>query len=600
MSQPLKIALTFTAIDAASGLVKVLEGRILGLGKAGQQVKKDFDDMVSHTQAGLKSLAASYYMLSALKPGIRIAADMQEAMIELEMSLQRSGKNAATLVDELKKFRTEADRLQKIHPFGAKEFAEAATVFVQAGMKPADILGDNGALAAAGMLATIGKSDPKTMAQALQGIGATYGLKGSQYGDLANWIQKIHTSTPLKIDEAVEALRYSGQMSAGMGIGWKDTLTALATLRAHGAPGSMAGTELSNFLMRLTGATKGEAAEIEKAGFEFWDENESLKPFGDIVKEVQGRGANPLIAGMSQKERMTTLSKIFAARGERAALSLADTGESSFEKIGERSGESADAVEKLSTRLTGLSANLKSLSGTVETAVANAFDPMLNDLTAMAKAANDLTDSLGKMAANHRTLTHGLGYAAGGAAGIAGAYGIYRLIRGGLAGSRVLRGLMGTGAGVAEGKALEKMAGITPVFVTNWPGSGAGGSAVSETAKDAAKIGAGAALLKWGVAGASALGLGAFWYKAIHLDEDLKPWAHKLGYNLPESPASMAVHRDLYDVESAVRGVENILREKKNNIILNVSIDQNGRVTSSSNDLNTTSTINLKRGDFFQ
>jgi len=52
-------------------------------------------------------------------------------------------------------------------------------------------------------------------------------------------------------------------------------------------------------------------------------------------------------------------------------------------------------------------------------------------------------------------------------------------------------------------------------------------------------------------------------------------------------------------IEDAVRGVENILKSKPNNITLNISVDQNGRVTSSSNDPNTSTRINLKRGNFF-
>jgi TP901 family phage tail tape measure protein len=614
MSNAMKIALTFTAIDAASGAVKLLENRILRLGKAGRQVKKDFEDMVSHAQAGLKSLAASYYTLNALRPGIRIAADMQEAMIELEMSLQRSGKNAATMTEELRKFRQEADRLQKIHPYGAKEFAEAATVFVQAGMRPEDILGDRGALAAAGTLATIGHSDPKAMAQALQGIGATYGLKGSQYGELANYIQKIHTSTPLKIDEAVEALKYSGQMSSAMELGWKDTLTALATLKAHGAPGSMAGTELSNFLQRLTGATKGESKAIKEAGFEFWDESGHAKSMGDIIRELQGQGANPKMAGMTQKERMTLLSKIFAARGERAALAFADTGDNSFQALGERAGQSADAVDKLATRLTGLEANLKSLSGTVETAVANAFDPMLNDLTAMAKAANDLVDSLGKMAAEHRTLTKGIGYGVEGGAVALGGYGLFRLAKAAASGRRVWSGLRGAGstaAGLAEGKILEKTAGVTPVFVTNWPAGGPGSAAAEagagKTLKNAAAALGASGMGPLAVAGAATAAALAFLRKPLweHFTSDkaktyLQGEIHRRdGETVASSLARIKMHVTDEEADRRLAQLNQKLSERpKNDITLNITVDQGGRVTSQSNDPNTSATVNLKRGMF--
>ncbi|WP_273456394.1 phage tail tape measure protein [Nevskia ramosa] len=50
-------------------------------------------------------------------------------------------------------------------------------------------------------------------------------------------------------------------------------------------------------------------------------------------------------------------------------------------------------------------------------------------------------------------------------------------------------GGISTAAGVAQGKALEQLAGVTPVFVTNFPGASAGGSVV-ETAAAAAGVAA--------------------------------------------------------------------------------------------------------------
>jgi TP901 family phage tail tape measure protein len=708
----LKVALTFTAIDAASEVVRVLENRILGLGKAGAQVKKDFESMVSNTQAGLKSLAASYYSFGELKPGIKIAADMQTAMTELEMSLQRSGKNAADLVDELKKFRGEAERLQKIHPFGAREMVEAETVLVQAGMKPADILGGKGAAASSAMLATISHSDPKTMAQSLSRIGAAFDLKGNQYWDLANFMQKVATSTPLKIPEMMEALKYSSQMSAAMKLDLKDTLTALAVLTAKGAPGSMAGTETSAFLMRLTGATRGESKAIKEAGFEFWDEKGNLKNWDSLIKELQGEGANPKIAGKSMQELMTLLIKIFQMRGERGALALAGRGDNSFAEMRKRIEESSEAEQKLSTRLQDLNAQITALEGTTRTAVANAFDPMLHTLAEMSKVANDLVDTLGKVAAEHRRVTGGLDTAAAIGVGGAAAYGLYRLGKGAYSGSRMLAGLRSTALGVAEGKALEKAAGVTPVFVTNWP-DGLGGSAIPLPGKTpglvdrlgrpieaavsggaAATAAAGASTLaaaavatgvvagtalalKEAVDASQAIGKGvADWQSTLLSDKELRrqrarqmvmgggPASYQIGTidrelaartvqrsgagtfaaldahisevealigktrqeaMPPQSGQSLAgkgagaqaltqishamaddiAGRNLHVTDTALEGhiarVEELLGKKpKNEITLNIRVDQNGRVTSSSNDPDTTARINLKRGDFFE
>ena len=63
--------------------------------------------------------------------------------------------------------------------------------------------------------------------------------------------------------------------------------------------------------------------------------------------------------------------------------------------------------------------------------------------------------------------------AAGATLGAVGIYGAARL--GGAAVGTLAKRFGGTAAGVAQGKALEAAAGVTPVFVVNWPGSPLGG-----------------------------------------------------------------------------------------------------------------------------
>ena len=107
-STAMKIALTFTAIDAASATIGTL-GRHLGsLGEAGKRAQKDFDSMTRSMTEGLKGLTATWLAFEKLKPVISIAAGMQESMTKLEISLARSGQNAAVFNAELEKMRDAA------------------------------------------------------------------------------------------------------------------------------------------------------------------------------------------------------------------------------------------------------------------------------------------------------------------------------------------------------------------------------------------------------------------------------------------------------------------------------------------------------------
>lgn len=114
------------------------------------------------------------------------------------------------------------------------------------------------------------------------------------------------------------------------------------------------------------------------------------------------------------------------------------------------------------------------------------------------------------------------------AGGSALALGTFAAARyGGKAISGLAKRFGGTAAGVAEGKALEAAAGVTPVFVVNWPASMGGGVAdaigaaagaagaagtvgkVASRAKSLAVLAGGLPLSAWGSMGAAGLGTAA-------------------------------------------------------------------------------------------
>jgi hypothetical protein len=138
-------------------------------------------------------------------------------------------------------------------------------------------------------------------------------------------------------------------------------------------------------------------------------------------------------------------------------------------------------------------------------ALDHAADPLIEKLNdAIAGATTYLMDKKGMSG----TEIAGLGAAAG-----LGAWLVGRRVKGGV--GRMLNGVAGTAAGVAEGKALQMAAGVTPVFVTNWPGSGGiggGGGGPSGGWQEYIGLGggvgdgAGASKLPWWKTGATKIG----------------------------------------------------------------------------------------------
>lgn len=175
---------------------------------------------------------------------------------------------------------------------------------------------------------------------------------------------------------------------------------------------------------------------------------------------------------------------------------------------------------------------------------------------------------------------------------------------------KMLKGVGSVGVGVAEGKLLEATTGVSPVFVVNWPaGFGGGANAIAEVAagsagggaikKTASKLGtfvksavpfALGTVLPTAAMGAASLGGGYL------VGTGINQGAGKLSGMLSggQYGGEGWLGSMLYDLFNKDQG-----RETKNDINLQIAIDQNGRVVTQTSDPNTHTKINtMRRGSF--
>jgi TP901 family phage tail tape measure protein len=599
MSDALKIAVQITAIDMLSGVVKRARDSVLSLGGASTQVKKDFDDMNRHITAGLKSLAVSAYALNKVKPGVAVAGDLQEAMIDVKLNLLESGKSAKALDDELAKVRSTAIDVSKVAPFSAQEVVGIENTFLKAGLSLKDVTAQGGAAWAATALATISKEAPAAIADAMVTMATPFNVKGGQFGELADWIQKVDAASVTTIPELMEGMKYVSGTAAVMKVSWQDTIRALGVVAQSGLRGSMGGTALNDFLIRLNGTSR-ETRRIMKelneylAGkggskVEFFDKAGKLKGLPVIINDLR-----QAMSKLTDKQKMFVMEKIFGEQGARAALALIKEGEGSWEKIGEQIKNAASIQEKMNERLKGFNANLKALGGTSKTTIATLFDPLLEPLSKAAAYLNDIVANIGKLAEERPGVAKAVSYGTAGVAAGAGLYGVYRLLRGGISGGMVLKGLKGLGgtaAGIAEGKIVQAATGVTPVFVTNWPAGGIGapsipGSGGGGVVGKMGKIAAGARALVFNPLTAFLGGAGILAYNMVT--------------DKPEERLGKIEHYewDTRSEEALRKAMANIKPEVRNQINLNIKIDKDGRIVTDSDDLLTQMIVNTDRGDF--
>lgn len=471
MSNIMTVALQFTAVDMMSGIAARVKNSIMGLGNASEKVKRDFDEMNRNISAGLKALAASKYIYDKIHPGISAAGDLQEAMLDVKMNIAGSAGNARELNAMLMQVKRTAIDVSANAPFSAEDVVRIQNSLLKAGMDIKDIVGESGAAFAATALASLSGEAPEIVGDALANIGAVFNFKGGDYKQFSDWLTRVDDAAATNLPALIQGLRMSGASAAALGVSANDAITSLGAL----APlGERAGSSFSNFLLSFS--TRRDA--LKKMGIDVFVGGKfvGMEKAVDMLKEKFG-------AIKDDGERLGLLTKAFGEEGGRAANMFINA-EKSFKEIKKSAADALGLSDKLRIWAEGFNASLKKLGGTAKSTLATLFDPLLAPLIKINDLLNSVIGKIGALAEKHKSLSYGASYGlAAGALG-AGAYGIYKLFKGGMAGSRVLKGMGGlkgmlagmggTAAGIAKGKAVEAATGVQPVFVTNWPANGLG------------------------------------------------------------------------------------------------------------------------------
>lgn len=275
-----------------------------------------------------------------------------------------------------------------------------------------------------------------------------------------------------------------------------------------------------------------------------------------------------------------------------------------------------DTIKGMRTLLTGdmldkvgeFSKTIKDASGTIEKnlpdAIANSVDQVGRLKAEMRNAADGFVKPLNETLSNwikyalDKKENGGLGLdgkdmIAGGAAGVLGTLAAARY--GGKGIGALMQRFGSKAAGLAEGKALEAAAGITPVFVVNWPPSMGGGDILPGGAGKAGRLApllAGASL-PIAVGSASAFSF----YKAYEASGRLNESFVRMDKEKSESNARRAEidkrlmgyggtalvtatkNYDMQQLNQILRGIDHAEKTKVGGEI-RVKVDQDGRVAS--------------------
>lgn len=501
MSDTLNLALRISAIDLFSGVLRRFRSEIGQSGTAAKQMQRDYDSVINNVSAGFKSLAVSRYAYDKLKPAVEQAADLQESLLAVEGILQGAHPNAAKLADEMDRVRKNSIEVASHMKYSATAVTDVTRELLQGGVPLKAVLGgQKGAAFAVEMLAEVSKQDPAETAANIANVAHSFQLTPDQYASAADIIARGSITSSGGLTQLFHNLEQVGSRAHMIGdMDLKSTVIALKALSPLGEEG---GSDLGQVLAVMTGgAIRG--TKREKAwGLNFYKHGKFIGL--DAGLEV----IRKRMEHMTEQQRNAMLGQVFQTTGGKAITQLLAPslpGVKSYDEIKKSIDDQASLWQRRDTWEKGFNASLQELTTTNQSTLATLFDPMLSKLTQAVKLANELDGKVGNIAAKNPKVADAASIGSAIAVGTGAAYGIYRLAKAVGPGSRLLKGfLSGTAnvaTGVAEGKAIEAVTGVVPVFVTNFPGNlgmpgGAAGKA-AEAAEDTAAVGAGATAKRW-------------------------------------------------------------------------------------------------------
>jgi len=454
------------------------------------------------------------------------------------------------------------------------------------------------------------------LANALTVAGAAFDFDLSKPGKALELLDKMTVAGGLgsaELDKLPDIFSRVGVNAASAGMGFEKTLAFIEVLSSvEKQPERLATLADSTLRLFNNGNYMQEAASA--TGVRFFDgkgaRRDSLAVFRDIKVEYDKL--------RTDAERNSFFQKAFGKTDQDTIKGMRTlmNGSMPLEKMGEFVKRISGASGEVERRLPAAIANSVDQAGRLKALLGEAADsfvgPINETLTNVIQWGLDKKEKGGLGLDGNDLLLGGAGVAAG-------VFGAARY--GGKAIGSLAKRLGGTATGVAEGKALQELAGVTPVFVVNWPaaiggsvvdfaGAAGGGSVaknagkVAGRAKTLAVLAGGLPLSAWGTtaagfgtaaAGVTAAGLAGYGIgRAFDVSGRVDRWIQRKSGGLTDGTevigGSIARVLAAFGNEEARRAIEVTEKFKQTEIKGKVFIEVNeGRISSvraSSNNAN--------------
>lgn len=369
------VVATFTANiapfqSAMGGLATAVQAGTDSASSAGQRVGSAL------TSIGKASTVAGLAVGAMAAGAIKSYGTFQESINKAAVI---AGSSNQSLKGDMKDLEDEALSLGKTLPISAEDAGNAMVEMARNGASVSDLKKEFPSIAQAAAVAGADLAGTATTVQQAMNIwggGAENAAKDSAILALnANM-------SNAEVEDMGQAFANVGSTAATLGIGIKDTATAIGLMSNAGLGAAQGSQDLAHALTLMARPSKVAAGEMQELGITYTDAQDKFKPFPQILKEVA-----KATDGMSQSQKVAALTNLYGAAGAKAMLPLLIQTEKKT-KSGKSGWDAySDSLGKVSSSSSAASKYLKENSSNMTKNVGQSIDQMKDDFDSLIKTS---------------------------------------------------------------------------------------------------------------------------------------------------------------------------------------------------------------------
>ena len=330
-------------------------------------------------------MAAGLALGGSVFKSLTLGKDLGWQMELVGVAAETGRKNVNDLRDEVLALGSQGSL------YGPVQLASALRILAQAGLKTKEALA---MLPTTLNLSLVAEVDTERSALFLAGLRSAFSLADNEVAQAADQTAKAAAESQTSIEQMMESMKQAASESNKFGVSVSDTSTVLAMLARVNITGSAAGTAMKNLLTDLAGRTDRSRKALEALGISAYNSSGMVKPFSQIVGELQER-----FAGMTDQQKQGWMRSFLNERGMRAANVLLNTTNEEFERLrknidraGENMGYTNSQAQLLAKTTEGMFRGMKSSweSTFASNGVANEgqFQELIASMTSLANSSD--------------------------------------------------------------------------------------------------------------------------------------------------------------------------------------------------------------------